>query len=870
MENQMIRIEPLLAKVTRQVSPRLLGNGFVCWLVHSQPLPVSFLQTLTDMGGWALAEDNAQTLWFFPSSEVMLGLARLYNWARLHPMTTAVTVFEGSLLVDDKLGQTLKVKSDLHALGVEYPRRLVVRVSTRMRELGRTLTGLSFKHVQNPDGLVGDWFELEGSEQVSVSYKLSWLWIIRPQGARQEKTFSKGWRAYFDRLEAVFQQYKVSFLQAEDYNLVLRVTSHRVMAGLTAELLSMIEDKQRPAWPCKYMAVEMGDQSFAPEFASKARYVVESLEPNALHLPLSTIYQIADSRIVPVDSRSSMDNTKLSDLFQVRFHSSKSGRRRGSLNIFLPASLISGGESPCFYCGLRSHLPHKCPSRMLQPGNVQVTDLSRFARLDLDALTGILGGLDKQLAPDVLRGLSNLLGDKSDAGLIVRSAMEVNLICQLRMMASVWRAKGKEWPRGLEEQRPQSDAQLWEALEALRTGTLERAMEKLDHVVISSPKNYQPRVLLGFMAMERDEFKRAAGFWEEAESLAYTSLQRSYIQLLQGRLKEVSGDFSEAIRLYGRALSESPRFSQARYRQAVCLIKSGYVNEAQAIIRELIRDNPDYFSAVLLDPELEGGRSHLLTDLWEIWDEARTRAAEVIGTVEHLPDLLAKWLPADHDSYNMFHVRIEDLNSYAGINNYASMAKLLRGTIAIRADIQARVKKDIQELANRRTAIRERLKSIQREASWFPFSAMLGSFNKLFNSCGEGVSLIGHLDLYVPDKFRQGHEAMREAEQNLGKLEKKLLLLQGVRNGILFLLLSGKYLLIFEIVALVLAGGFSLGLSYLAPDQVVLGRHLGQERWLVLNITLILFSFLALVATAIKTASRFESYKNEILDKGDG
>jgi hypothetical protein len=54
-------------------------------------------------------------------------------------------------------------------------------------------------------------------------------------------------------------------------------------------------------------------------------------------------------------------------------------------------------------------------------------------------------------------------------------------------------------------------------------------------------------------------------------------------------------------------VNESPRFSQARYRQAVCLIKSGYLNEAQALIRELIRVEPDYFSAVLLDPELEGG-----------------------------------------------------------------------------------------------------------------------------------------------------------------------------------------------------------------------------------------------------------------------
>ena len=118
MGSEMTCIEPLLAKVTKNVAPRLLCNGFVCWLVHSQPLPVSFLQTLTDIGGWSLAEDNSQTLWFFPSSEVMLGLARLYNWARLHPMGTSVAVFEGSLIVDDKLGQSLKVKSELHSLCV--------------------------------------------------------------------------------------------------------------------------------------------------------------------------------------------------------------------------------------------------------------------------------------------------------------------------------------------------------------------------------------------------------------------------------------------------------------------------------------------------------------------------------------------------------------------------------------------------------------------------------------------------------------------------------------------------------------------------------------------------------------------------------
>ena len=867
----MTCIESLLTKVAGTAKPRMLCNGYACWLAHAQPLPVSFSQSLTDIGGWCLASENTQSLWFFPVPEVMLGLARLHNWARLHPMATAITVFEGSLVIDERLEQSLKVKSEMQSLCTEFPKRLTVRVSARLREVGRSLAGLSFKHVQNPDGLAGDWFELDANDQVSVSYSMSWLWVIRPQGNRQDKTFSKGWRAYLERLEAVFSQLKVSYLQAEDQNLVLRAQSPRVMARLTAEILTMIDDKDRPVWPCQYMAVEMGDQSFGPDFAAKVRYLVDSLEPNTLHLPLSTIYQLADPRITPGDSRQSLDSSKLSDLFQVRFASGKGGRRHGRLNIFLPASLVSGGESPCFYCGLRSHLPRKCPTRLLQPGNIQVSEMARFARIDLDALPAVMTALEKQLAPGVLKGLTALVTEKDNQALTVQAMFEVNMVCQLRMMSMVWRARGKEWPRGIEDQRPQVDENLKDALDSMRAGNQDRAMEKLDQYVLKSAKNYQPRVLLGFMALERDELKRAAGFWEEAEALAYTGLQRSYIQVLQGRLREVTGDFPEAIRLYSRAVHESPGLTRARYRQAVCLIKSGYLNEAQALIRDLIRDDPDYFSVVLLDPEMEGGRSHLLGDLWEIWDEARTRSAEVIGSVQHLPDLLTKWLPADHDAYQSFHERIEELNSYAGVNNYASMARLLRGTIVIRADIQARVKKDIQELSARRKVILERLKAIQREASWFPFPSMLGSFSKLFNTCGERLSLISHLDLYVPEKFRQGHEAMREAEQSMAALEKKLLFLQGVRNGILFLLLSGKYLLIFEIAALIAAGALSAGFYYLAPDHSVMGRDLRQDRWLILNISLIFFSFLAFVGTAVRAASRFEAYKNEVLDKeGDG
>ena len=65
-EARMTRIESLLAKVASNTKPRLLANGYVCWLVHAQTLPVSFFQSLTDIGGWSLASEATQSLWFFP------------------------------------------------------------------------------------------------------------------------------------------------------------------------------------------------------------------------------------------------------------------------------------------------------------------------------------------------------------------------------------------------------------------------------------------------------------------------------------------------------------------------------------------------------------------------------------------------------------------------------------------------------------------------------------------------------------------------------------------------------------------------------------------------------------------------------------
>ena len=861
----MPSIATLLTKIPKVGKARLVCNGFACWVVHGQELSSTFFQSLSEAGGWALVEEPQQALWFFPNISVLFGLIRLHNWSRLHAASTALIVFDASLVVDENLSQSLNVKPEMAALQFDFPRRMLIRVSSRLREQGRNLPGIAFKQCPSTDGLPGEWFDLGASEQLTPTVNLQWLGLVRPLGSRDDKRTGKGWRDHFERLEPVLSKNKVAYLQGEDLSLVLRISSLEKMRAVLFELLGMLEDNQSGVWPCVYLFVESTDFNFAPDFPRRIRHIWEQLEPNTVHAPLVTVFQLADSRIQAVDCRYSLKNSKISDLFQVVLLSRGASRIHGSLNIFLPASLVVGNKRPCFYCGMRSHAPSQCPSKSLFPSNLQVSALGRIGQMDLSALPGIMEKLESMLADQMLERIPDLLAGREPEAVVVQAMFDVSVYTQLRMAQMVWRAKGKDWPRGIEETGQAVDEIVVQALESLRTGNPDRALERLDQALMRSRRNYQPRVLLGFLFMEREEAKRAADYWEEALGLAYTSLQRSYLLLLLGRLREVAGDLQEAIRLYSRAHRESPGLFVARYRQAVCMLKSGFINEALGFFREVVTRDPDTFSMLLLDPELESGRTHLHALLWDMWSTAQEERKEVIGNVNNLGELLKKWLPEKHESYKYFTDRIQSLSSYIDVNNYVAIAKMIHGAVSIKNEIQSRVKKDIDEMYQKREAMWTRLQQINREASWFPFPSMLKNFTSTFNRCVHDLEMVNQLDLHVPEKFHQGHDALEHSEKGLDALERQLLWLQGVRNGALFLLLAGRYLLIFELVALVLAAGIAFGLAVMTSPDSSLGRIIHADRWQVLNVCIVVLSFVAVVLTALRASSRFESYRDSVL-----
>jgi hypothetical protein len=71
--------------------------------------------------------------------------------------------------------------------------------------------------------------------------------------------------------------------------------------------------------------------------------------------------------------------------------------------------------------------------------------------------------------------------------------------------------------------------------------------------------------------------------------------------------------------------------------------------------------------------------------------------------------------------------------------------------------------------------------------------------------------------------------------------------------------------LVFELVALLVAAAVAFGLALLVPPGTALGQLIHADRWQVLNVCILIFSFVAVVLTALRASSRFETYRDAVL-----
>lgn len=863
-------ITNLLDRLPRVGSTRMVHSGIGVWVAWDGQLDPAFDGMLSDYGGFRMAEDSGQALWFFFGDEGFRALARLHVWGRVNALPVFVEVFPASILISPKFEKSLSMSVELSRQNVSPAERLDILVHPNLKGQLALIPGLSCTPAKPAMGIARAAFEtLDADPGLAYESGLSWLCVIRPLGDPLSRETAGGWRNIAAELVEIIERLGLKFLRHEEF-IIFEAAGLRAFRSWCRETTARIihlkeEGEQGHYWPSVMAVVPAKGRTLGKDLPRRLALDWDQLTPDYPHMSYRTAFLLGDdyainearalSRGVTVDDWCNVSLTRVE---------AEDAEPQGVLAVPLPSALSSGDAKRCFYCGLNNHAPKQCPSKTLSGPNLQVWE--RFGQLDIGRLEGLSQTLDGVLAADPISGMIKHLTGKEEMDVLLQAIFEIGLPFQTRMLESVWNSKGKDMPAGLGQLGQREGDYIWGALAALREGNAENFETQMTQALAKYPRAYQPKSLQGFFAMESGDWTKAVYYWQESGRLCYTPLQRGYFLFLEARAMEVQGDFHKSIALYRETLRDCPKWIEPIYRQGVCLVKMGFTDQGLQLFYQLLAGDSSMFNRVMMDAELERGRLHVLSSLWRIWHKARVDAQAHLAALGALSESLKGHFLEGEDYLAETEARIQELSKLGQIGNYVSYKRLEAGVDAIEGDYRKKTEAEVKAMQQSQTRQFEDLKTVQREAAWFPFPSLLREFNRDFNFCAVKLNWMRTTSMDETGNFRKAREYLPEVDERIRTLRTRLITLRIVRDSTFFTMLLGRNFLWMEVAG--------LGLSLVCvPLFVYLFQRFGQgwvadmmeqQKWQLQKGLVVILTISAMALAAIKTALTFDGKKRKL------
>lgn len=868
----MYSISTLLKKVPSLPEVQIVSSGYALWLVWPATFPDVVRRTFPNFGGWPVKEESNQALWFFFSDQVFSALARLHKWSQVNDLKLFVQALPAKVLISPNMLKSISVPNDYVQQKTDLPDKLDILIPGILEEKIKSVQGLSLKSINAWSGLAQvPWRILQVNTNLAYQSSLQWIFVLRPQGIAQDRNFSEGWRNFFAHIKKILSRQELRFLITEDYYLLVMITTLSQLKNWCLALLSTLkqlrEEKKISSWPVVIVGVQKKKMDFTRDVPSKLGLDLSQFEPNVPYLPLLDAFLLGNE-VELIPGRFVQEQSEIKGHVKLALPSGTDDKTEEGIFLPLPQILLAGSGQRCFYCGLKNHNSSACPTKDLVQWPTHIWEkLAEYSIEDIEKEFSRISK-NKDLQNDKQSAFKDLLQGDEQKNLILHALFAICAPLQLRALRLVWRSRGKDWPEGLRQVTDIEDEYIWSGLENLRSKKNSASKKFGKQALLRYPRTFQPRTLLGFVAMEENETKTALSYWNDAQRFCYTPLQKSYHLMLRARLLEINREYDQAIASYQEAFKISPNFTEARYRQGVCFIKSGFIDQGLGLFIELFPRHTDLFNHMLLDPELERGHNYLLNNVSQMWKKTLGSAKQEGKKLLDLEKKLQEWSKSDRMNSEHFSLRISHLKRFHNINNFVAANRLIQGVPTLVQDFEEKINQEVQRLKRQTVTYMQALEDMQKEAAWFPFPKLLRGFNRDFKRCVLTLNEISQASLFEGEQFCQAQEKMQEVEAGLLSLKRRLATLALVRDSVVFFMFVGKGFLWLEAIGLVLSIGG-------VPVLLFVGKQIDQswavvfweERWRFQKIALLALSVSALIIATIRATWRFESKKRIFLQK---
>jgi tetratricopeptide (TPR) repeat protein len=849
----------------------MVQSGIGVWVVWNGQLDPAFDGMLSDYGGFRMAEAQGQALWYFFGEEGFRVLARIHDWSRVNSLPVFVEIVPATMVVSPKFEKTMSLSVELSRQHATPGESLDILVHPNLKSQLALIPGLSSSPAKPAQGLAHVAFErLEANPGLAYESGLGWFCVIKPLGDPLSRGTAEGWRNIAAELVDVIERMRLKFVRHEGF-LLFEAPSLRLFRTWCRDTITRItllkeEGEQGRYWPSVMVAVSSKGRSLSKDLPLRLGLNWDQLTPDFPHMNYRSAFLLGDDFVVH-EARALSRGASVDDWCNVSLaevDAEEETEPQGILAVPLPTHLSAGDAALCYYCGLNNHPPRQCPSKQLTAPNPEAWE--KFGQLDLGRLDGLSQSLDTVLAADPLGEMTRHLSGGEEMDLLLKAIFEIGMPFQTRMLEIVWRSKGRDLPAGMEQLGPREGDFIWEALAAFREQNDERYESLMLQALTKHPRGYQPKSLQGFAAMEGGDWTKAVYYWQEASRFCYTALQRGYFLFLQARAMEVQGDFHKAIALFREIANECPKWTEPVYRQGVCLVKMGFTEQGLQLFYQLLPGNPSMFNRIMMDPELERGRLHVLSSLWRVWHTAREEARGRLAALSTLSESLHGHFRDGEPYLIETDAWVQELTKLGQVANYVSFKRLDAGVDDIVEAYRKHLEAEIKAMQQSQARQFEELKSVQREAAWFPFPTLLREFNRDFNFCAAKLNWMRTTPMDEAENFRKCREELPEVDERIRTLRTRLITLRIVRDSTFFAMLLGRNFMWMEVAGL----GLSL---VLVPLFVYLFQRSGQgwvadmmeqQKWQLQKGLVVILTIAAMALASINTALTFDSKKRKL------
>lgn len=267
---------------------------------------------------------------------------------------------------------------------------------------------------------------------------------------------------------------------------------------------------------------------------------------------------------------------------------------------------VQGDLKECFYCGMKTHQPGACPSKLL---TMAFNGLNAVGYLPFDQINMIF----KKVFSDQEKILNKLVGDinptqvRKDPELAVYLAfLDITRAYQVRFLWNMSFSGYMKWEGAFKAEKMTLDNRNMQlGLDCLRVRQYPQAEELLlKECKHKSPKRFYAMIGRAFIALEKGRLADMRTLLSQASDQATQEKERIYVALLLARYYDLYDENWRSKDILRNAIAIKPDCLETNYQKILLDVKGSFTEDAFQQLRTLMTGQKSLFMTMLLDPAL--------------------------------------------------------------------------------------------------------------------------------------------------------------------------------------------------------------------------------------------------------------------------